>query len=426
MSLALMLLAAASGCAAAAPALSLTINPDGSYALASPSWPALSLVSAPVGLLSNGAWLSAGDGSLALLGAPATFAGADAWGAYAGTTLTWAAAAAPAAPLMTTTFKAYAAAPAVAFEAAFPAGVTTGSAGTSASGNVSVAFPSWALPQTSDLGFLQWAGPFVNQGLLGPRTGAFTAAAAAARAFAGGLESGPLALLDAAGGNTLVLSAASDFAAVSAAVRGSALAFGPLGSAAELPAGYTYAAVAWAGAGFNAAMMAWGAAMMSRFNKPHGLAQTDFTATHLIYNTDHGAYYYYTTKPYADYSGVLDAVADYAASAGIPYRGVLLDSWWYFKGLGGGVKNWTARDDVFAGGNAGIRALVDKTHWKIIAHNRYWSADTDYATQNGGQWAFDIDPAKKTLAVPLQQAFWEWLLTDATDWGLTTYEQVRN
>ena len=27
------------------------------------------------------------------------------------------------------------------------------------------------------------------------------------------------------------------------------------------------------------------------------------------------------------------------------------------------------------------------------------------------------------LAVPLQQAFWEWLLTDATEWGLATYEQ---
>ena len=28
------------------------------------------------------------------------------------------------------------------------------------------------------------------------------------------------------------------------------------------------------------------------------------------------------------------------------------------------------------------------------------------------------------MAVPLQQEFWEWLLTSAvTEWGLTTYEQ---
>jgi hypothetical protein len=243
-----------------------------------------------VGLLVGGAWLSAGDGSLALLGAPATFSGADAWGAYAGTTLTWAAATSPAAPLLTTTFKAYASAPAIGFEAAFPAGVETGSAGTAASNNVSVAFPAWTLPAASDLGFLQWAGPFVNQGLLGPRTGAWSAGAAAAGAFAPGLEAGPLVLLEnRAGAPALVLSAASEFAAVSAATRGASLAFGPLGSAATLPAGFSYATVAWAGTGFNNGMMAWGAALLARYNKPHGLSKSDFTSTHLVYNTDHGA-----------------------------------------------------------------------------------------------------------------------------------------
>ena len=51
----------------------------------------------------------------------------------------------------------------------------------------------------------------------------------------------------------------------------------------------------------------------------------------------------------------------------------------YYKGVGTGVKNWTAMPSIFKGGNAGIRALVDKTGWKIVAHNRYWSANTDYA-----------------------------------------------
>jgi hypothetical protein len=73
--------------------------------------------------------------------------------------------------------------------------------------------------------------------------------------------------------------------------------------------------------------------------------------------------------------------------------------------------------DIFPGGNAGIRNLTATTGWKVIAHNRYWSADTSYASQNGGEWQFYIDapssPAGGSMAVPLQQEFWEWLLTDA-------------
>ncbi len=80
---------------------------------------------------------------------------------------------------------------------------------------------------------------------------------------------------------------------------------------------------------------------------------------------------------------------------------------------------------IFDGGNAGIRALVNKFDWKVIAHNRYWSANTDYAKQNGGAFDFFID-SKGTgnMAVPLDSSFWIWLLNDAvTEWGLTTYEQ---
>lgn len=80
---------------------------------------------------------------------------------------------------------------------------------------------------------------------------------------------------------------------------------------------------------------------------------------------------------------------------------------------------------VFTGGNAGIRALVEKTDWKITAHNRYWSANTDYARQNGGDFDFFVDPqGQGSMAVPLEQRFWEYLLTDSvTEWSLNTYEQ---
>jgi hypothetical protein len=94
-----------------------------------------------------------------------------------------------------------------------------------------------------------------------------------------------------------------------------------------------------------------------------------------------------------------------------------LQSWWYPKGTGDGVLNWTAMPTIFPGGNAGIRNLTASTGWKVIAHNRYWSNDTTYASQSGGPWEFYVDaansPAGGETAVPLQQSFWESLLTDS-------------
>lgn len=58
-----------------------------------------------------------------------------------------------------------------------------------------------------------------------------------------------------------------------------------------------------------------------------------------------------------------------------------MDSWWYHKGAGQGVKNWTEIEVLVP---EGIGHLNDVTGWPIIAHNRYFSSDTDYASQNGG------------------------------------------
>ena len=394
--------------------LRLLVNADGSYSLSHATWPSLALASAPVGVALDGTWISSADKSLLLLGPATLDSGEDAWGAFNVTTLSWAAAAAPSVPLLTTAFRVYRDAPAVAFAAAFPNGLRTGSNGTAQKDGVAAAFPSWALPAAGPLGFFQWAGPFINRGVGGPPVGKFVAPGGG---LVTGLSGGPLVLLDGAAAPALILAPASEFMAVSIALTGGrgaeAVSLGPLGSFNPLPPAWAYEVVAWAGAGVNAAVQAWGAAMMARYGKARGLSRADFTNTHLIYNTDHGACsfpsppkaprprqtltprrapipadYYYQTGAFANYSVALQAVYDYSVSAGIPYRGVLLDSWWYFKGDGGGVKNWTARPDVFTGGNAGIAALVARTGWKVTAHNRYWSANADYAKQYGGAWDF--------------------------------------
>ncbi len=88
------------------------------------------------------------------------------------------------------------------------------------------------------------------------------------------------------------------------------------------------------------------------------------------YWTDNGAcYYYYPGKGYSNYEDLLVAVKNTSDKANIPYRYVQLDSWWYYKGVDGGVKNWTARPDIFPNG---IEAMVSKTGWPVVAHNRYW------------------------------------------------------
>ena len=46
-----------------------------------------------------------------------------------------------------------------------------------------------------------------------------------------------------------------------------------------------------------------------------------------------------------------------------------LDSWWYYKGPHDGVKNWTAMPSIFPNG---IEALVEKTGWRVVGHNRWW------------------------------------------------------
>ena len=62
----------------------------------------------------------------------------------------------------------------------------------------------------------------------------------------------------------------------------------------------------------------------------------------------------------------------------------------YYKGIGGGVKNWTATPDTFP---AGLRAFHDYTRWPIVGHNRFWAPDTDYAKANGGKYA-PADPTR--------------------------------
>jgi hypothetical protein len=70
-----------------------------------------------------------------------------------------------------------------------------------------------------------------------------------------------------------------------------------------------------------------------------------------------------------------------------------------------------------------VEAVYANTGWLLQAHNRFWSNETVYATQNGGKFDFIFDVSTGS-AVPTQQSFWDFLLGAPTAaWGLRVYEQ---
>jgi len=57
-----------------------------------------------------------------------------------------------------------------------------------------------------------------------------------------------------------------------------------------------------------------------------------------------------------------------------------------------------------------------------VAHNRWWSNETVYARQNGGEYDFVVEHDAQ-MALPLEEHFWTDLLRESRKWGLTVYEQ---
>jgi hypothetical protein len=49
----------------------------------------------------------------------------------------------------------------------------------------------------------------------------------------------------------------------------------------------------------------------------------------------------------------------------------------------------------------------------------YWSEDTDYASANGGNFDFIIDPAMHS-AMPQEEAFWDYLFSTSYQWSAHT------
>ncbi len=270
-----------------------------------------------------------------------------------------------------------------------------------------------------ELGYTTWAGGMVGSQPTGKLDSKITEIY---NKVDGGF---PLAIFDSKMANTLVLAPQNTFMSghqttwkptgSDVPVWGS----GFLGTVESIPAGYSMETIMVAGQNVSDTIDKWGKLMRKRYGKTDCYRTTDPSINYLGYYTDNGACYYYHTGEYKNYEEALLDVKKKADSNGIPYNYLQLDSWWYYKGQGGGVKNWTARSDIFP---RGIHYVVNMTDLPIVAHNRYFSTDTDYAKQNGGKYDFIID--KGDIALPNDPTFWRDLLKEARDeWNMIVYEQ---
>jgi len=362
------------------------------------------------------------DGAATLTkGATTRTNGTDAYGAYAATSIAWTAGSAA----FETSVRAYAST--VIFEQRFPDGLNGTRVPGSRNDAMAATVSGWpSLRPAKGKGFVAWAGQMSGSGAFAGTTGTDDLTS-------GIQDTGPVAFFD--DSDAVVVSVASSFMSASHVSTAGDLTYGLMGTVTSVPAGHSLEIIVdfSPGAGVNEAMDAWGAKLMARYGKDRSRAASDVTTTHLGYSTDNGAYYYYCTEPDKNYEETMLDVYDYAQSAGIPYRHVLLDSWWYYQANDTlAVTNWTARPDVFPNG---MRTIKEKTGWQIVAHNRYWSGETVYAKQNGGDFEFVIEDAQEgwdddgsgdqgSWAFPVDPEFWDYLIGSAQeDWGLGVYEQ---
>lgn len=357
----------------------------------------------------NGEQLSPQSGNLKLTGSTQT-AGGDGFGAYTGVSLSWAGFSAT----FTTAFRVYGSF--IVFEQVF----VSGSPNSSTPNDVLSEFPKFNLvPEAPEaLGFLAYSGYM---------TGAYPLyGTLGSSPLPGGLDgSGPLVIFNKDLSTSFVLSSASNFFAHSQMFDAShnTLSYGVMGSVTSVPAQYSLETILYLGSGVNQAMTDWGSVLLARYGKDRSFADRDLTLRYIGYSTDNGAYYYYLTEQGKNYEQTMLDIATYAAQESIPYRWLLLDSWWYPKGPDGGVTTWLAEASVFPDG---LDYVFNQTGWPIQGHNRYWSNETTYAKQNGGQYNFLIDNRNVPnghLAVPDDQAFWDFLMSSSKRWGLEVYEQ---
>ena len=417
----------------AVPSVSLSVSSsDGSYSVTVDGEVWLSSGSSFFRV--DGRLLSSHDGSLRLLNVSAQQRGEDSVGRYTQTSIRWSSGDAAVPDFAAeTSFKAYhalatqsadglpsspAAPPASNVRAiVFTQTYQTGASDTNTTRqSVISAFPSFSLSSISSasprLGWYQWAAQFFW-------TSRRAAVWDSAADIYGGVETGPIALYSSNASTVAILAPFTRFMDASMAVTddgsgGRQISYGPLGNMLRVPAGWSMATMLYFdGLGVAETVMRWGDVMTAAYGKSRAVSAADLVNSWLGYNTDRGATYYVNNATNSTYEQTMYAVKAYADSLRIPYHYWLTDSRWYQQGRDGGVTTWTPLPRFFS---QGFPAVTRNLGWRLVAHNRYFSAQTPYAKQNGGQYDFVV---QGNSSLPVDARFWSDLFAERSDWGLS-------
>jgi hypothetical protein len=213
----------------------------------------------------------------------------------------------------------------------------------------------------------------------------------------------------------LVLSPFSRFMATSLSQTNNVLEYGVMGSILTIPANYNHSMIVfYSPQGINEGVRLWGQTMQKAYNRTNQHRLNDLTINYLGYYTDNGGYYYYHREIGRTYE---ETIVNVHQQIPLPFHYIQLDSWWYYKGIGEGVSQWTARPDVFSDGLQALDRRLENI--PLAAHNRYWAYDNVYKKN----YSFALDKENKK-ALPIgNDSFWIDLFTQAHDWGLVLYEQ---
>jgi hypothetical protein len=162
----------------------------------------------------------------------------------------------------------------------------------------------------------------------------------------------------------LVLSPYSHFMATSLIQRknssDSVLEYGVMGSMSSIPANYNHSMIIfYSSHGINEGIREWGETMQRAFNRTNQNRLTDLTINYL-------GYYYYHTEQGMNYE---ETMINICHQIPLPLHYIQLDSWWYYKGIEQGVKQWTAVPNVFPDGPVEVHRRLENI--PLAAHNRY-------------------------------------------------------
>jgi hypothetical protein len=126
---------------------------------------------------------------------------------------------------------------------------------------------------------------------------------------------------------------------------------GVSGAIRSIPAGHTFESILHVGTGgINAAYRAWGDVVLASHGKERTAPNASVVMSHLGFSTT-GDYFYSpegatgvwpNAKPGKNFEETILDIHAYAVAEKLPYRSILLDSWWYgeYQHNGSGMLSW--------------------------------------------------------------------------------------